>query len=687
MRKGDQRGVPMEPSRPKGGKRIDPERSGNGLGWPFGSRPDARHLSLAVFLAVWTAFAAMIAVPTVLSARRSYDASLATAREDVTQVAALAARFTESTFGVIDVVLRRLSEIAAEKDIDRAGDDKVCPSLVCANYERQSPYLLLAFARANGDVLVSRSTLPRLSVADRDYFLAQRERDTGLFVGAPRRSPFMQGLVLPMSRRLSSEIGDFRGIVAAGVSVDLVRTVIRGLGGGRADAVVLLRADGRPLVDWTASAMEGHDGATEWSGEPPCKMAGPESAPDSIASTASVGLGNLSVAVCRSTSSALRPWREEVFRIAAVEALLLLVPVLAFPTARRRLRRHLQKQSGLSGLVAGSSDVQFIIALRPNGLFVLEALTFSKAHEWGLPTARLVGRTTQELFPPEEAELVEADYRAVLDSGETRRIQREIRLGGRRFVWSTVLVPMRDIGGHGHIYGAATDLGGEGTLRDGLRRFTEDALNREDNERRRIARELHDTTGQNLIAAGLELGAAERGLVDPPPQVSAALAQARALVDASVTELRTLSYVLYPALLDEAGLSTALQTLAEGFGRRAGVQVTVSVADGLVGRRWAPEVELALYRIAQEALTNVQRHAPAKSAHIALLMSAPGYLGLTVEDGDRTGGHRSVPPVVEGAGIRAMRDRLEALGGSLAVMPRNDGFLVTATVPTGADPS
>lgn len=676
----------MEPSRSRRRRLFGQERSGDTsrrLPW---SRLEARPLTLALLFGVWAAVAVTMAVPTVLWAKRSHDAALSLAQDEVAQVAASGARFTESTFGVVDVVLRRLSEIASERDIDRASDDNVCPSLLCANNERLSPYLLLAFARPNGDVLVHGTKLPRLSVADRDYFLAQRAGDAGLFVGASRRSPFMQGLVLPMSRRLSSGTGVFRGIVAAGISVDLLRTVFRGLGTGRADAVSLLDAEGRPSVDWTASAVDGDPPPTGRTGEPPCRPAGPGSSPDEITSTVQVGLGGLSVTVCRSPHGALRRWREEVFRVAAGEALLLLVPVLAFPAVMRRRRRRRQRETGLSGLVAGSSDVQFIVALKPNGQFVLEALTFSKDLGWGLPSARLIGRTTRELFPPEEAERVEADYRSVLASGKTRRIEREIQLGDHRFVWSSVLVPLQEAGGEGYIYGAATDLGGEGVLGDGLRRFAEDALHREDAERRRIARELHDTTGQNLIAAGFELAAAERGLVDPSPQVRAALAQTRALVDASVAELRTLSYVLYPALLDEAGLGTALQTLAEGFSRRAGVQVSVSVADGLVGRRWAPEIELALYRIAQESLTNVQRHSTTKAARIILRGGVPERLELTVEDGAGAppDGRSDAASIAEGAGIRGMRDRIAALGGTLTVSRHDGGIRVSAVFPEPA---
>lgn len=117
--------------------------------------------------------------------------------------------------------------------------------------------------------------------------------------------------------------------------------------------------------------------------------------------------------------------------------------------------------------------------------------------------------------------------------------------------------------------------------------------------------------------------------------------------------------------------------------------MTVSVADDLAGRRWLPEIETALFRVAQEALTNVQRHSTTKAARVFLVgAGASGHLELVIEDstGDRTSSDRSVPPLVEGAGIRGMRDRLEALGGTLAVEPRDGGFRVTARVPTGAGP-
>lgn len=637
----------------------------------------------ALLWSAWAACAAALVIPTAIWADRSREAALATARADVARATVSSARATENVIGLVDVFLKRLSEATDEAAPGRVRPDQICPSMVCSNNRRLSPYLIMAFARANGDVFVYGSELPLLSLADRDYFVGQRERDAGLYVGHPRRTPFVEGVFLPMSRRLASKDASFDGIVAAAFNTDLIRSVFQGQGIGRLDRVRLLDPGGHPLVDWSADAAAHAAG-------PACGPSGARPVTEAMASAVKLPVGGLTVDACRSTANALGPWREQVALVAGAEALLLLVSALVLPTFIRRRERHLRQQVGLRGLVAGSSDVQFIIAAKPDGRFVLEALTFTRGGELGRMSARLVGRTTREFFSPEDVDLVEADYRSVLASGQTRRTERRIRLGGGAFTWSTVLVPLSDGSGRGgYIFGAATELAAAdgGELEGGLRRFTEDVLRREDAERRRIARELHDTTGQNLIAAGFELAVVERGLKDAKPQVAAALAHARSLVDASVSELRTLAYVLHPALLDEAGLGVALPTLAEGFERRAGVRVTVAMAEDLTARRWSPEIEIALYRVAQEALTNVQRHSVTKAARVTLRPVSPGRLQLVVEDGPEAAAASgsAVPPPVEGAGIRGMRDRIEALGGSLTLTGQDGGLRIVATVPGRSD--
>ncbi|MFE1598318.1 histidine kinase [Methylobacterium sp. ID0610] len=608
-------------------------------------------------------------------ALQSRDRALAAARNDVARVADAGAGAMESLFGVVDLFLRRLSEATADGDLSGPGIDRVCPVLICADGRKPSPSMLMVFAQADGDVFVREPDEPRMSLVDRDYFRAQREEDSGLYVGAPRRSPVVEGVFLPMSRRLASPEGNFTGIVAAAINLDLFQAMFQGLGGAGVARLVLRAADGRVLVDWRAPGAADASGTGGAGEEAACAPSFAEPAPDRMTAWRKLRVGGLSVGTCRATAGALRPWGRQVLVAAGAGALLLLAPVLAYPAGSRYLRRH----EGWQGPTAGHSDFQFIIAARPDGRFVLEALTFGRAGEGSPGAASLVGRTARELFSAENADLVEADYRAVLASGKTRRIERRIRIDGAEFVWSTVLVPLREPGGRrAYIYGAVTDMTGNHGLERRLLGFMESALRREDEERRRIARELHDTTGQNLIAAGYELGVVERGFGDGPPRLRAALAQARALLDASVAELRTLSYVLHPPLLDEAGLALALRMLADGFQSRSGIAVALVLDPGMADRRWSPEIELALYRVAQEALTNVQRHAAAKEARIALRRTETGRLELVIEDG-ATGA--AATPVAEGAGIRGMRDRLEALGGTLSVTPREGGMRVAATVP------
>ncbi|MCJ2065293.1 histidine kinase [Methylobacterium sp. J-088] len=633
----------------------------------------------AAFWTVWAICAVSVTVSTLVWATRAREEALAAAHEDATRVSRSGVQFIENAFGVVDVLLKRLTEIAEEKDFDSASVDSLCPSLICSNFQRLSPYLLIGFVRANGELLTYGPDAQQMNFAEQDYFIAQKERDVGFFVGAPWRTPLIQGVGLPMSRRLSTKDGAFAGIIGAVINVDLVHAFFQGLGAGKADGITLRDDKGRRLIAWSAVDLGNEQGSAGTSGEPTCGSPSIRPSPDDITSTTQATVGGLSLDMCRSATNILRSWRTEVSLVAGTEALLLLGPALAFPALRRWWERRARQQMGLRGVVDEAFDVQFIIAAQSDGTFVLEALTLRLEGEGSRATAHLVGRTTRELFPLEDAEAVEAEYRGVLASGETRRVERRVNLGGSQFVWNTVLVPLGDAG-TGYIFGAATDVAGDGAFEGGLRRFTENVLRREDNERRRIARELHDTTGQNLIAAGFELGVADRGLVDPPPRVRAALTQARALIDASVAEVRTLSYVLHPALLDEAGLGLALATLADGFERRAGIQVRVSV-DEVAERRWARGVELALYRVAQEALTNVQRHSSTKRARLTLRPDASANLELTIEDGSGELPPGAAFPIVEGSGIRGMRDRLEALGGTLAVVRLTTGLRVTAKIP------
>ena len=205
-------------------------------------------------------------------------------------------------------------------------------------------------------------------------------------------------------------------------------------------------------------------------------------------------------------------------------------------------------------------------------------------------------------------------------------------------------------------------------------------LNAQDEERRRIARELHDSTVQELIAASLSLAQAEAALDQPGrARVGAAIAEARASLDRAKEELRTVSYLLQPPLLDECGLATALQVYVEGFSRRTGVEVAVTAPDSRVEVPRA--VETALFRVVQEALANVHRHSGAREALVRLSASAQELVLWIADDGRGMSVPGRGEGRTEGVGIPGMRARLRQLGGDLEIHSTSSGTSIRACVP------
>jgi signal transduction histidine kinase len=198
----------------------------------------------------------------------------------------------------------------------------------------------------------------------------------------------------------------------------------------------------------------------------------------------------------------------------------------------------------------------------------------------------------------------------------------------------------------------------------------------QDEERRRIARELHDGTAPDLVALSLDL----TRLVAMLPEGGEARRIAEgcaALCEQSLRELRTVTFALHPPVLEREGLVEALRWFAHGFGRRTGIAVGVEASAAGVGRL-PPEAELALYRVAQEALTNVHRHSTSPSARITLVASG-GQVRLTVADD----GTAPADWLTEGrgVGIPSMRERLRALRGRLELDTGPGGTTVSAVIP------
>lgn len=216
-----------------------------------------------------------------------------------------------------------------------------------------------------------------------------------------------------------------------------------------------------------------------------------------------------------------------------------------------------------------------------------------------------------------------------------------------------------------------------------LRELSGRLLRLQDDERRRIARDLHDTTGQKVVALTLELSMIEAKLGNLPPEVKTILQECRELADEVSTDIRTLSYVLHPPLLDEAGLYSAARWFVDGFVRRSRIKVELDLPPDL--GRMPQELELTLFRILQESLTNVHRHANSPNAWVKIALDKTSVT-LEVKDEGRVSKPIAVSTAEKsiellGVGVRGMQERVRQLGGRLELRSGSKGTVMRATLP------
>ncbi len=213
-----------------------------------------------------------------------------------------------------------------------------------------------------------------------------------------------------------------------------------------------------------------------------------------------------------------------------------------------------------------------------------------------------------------------------------------------------------------------------------LRRLSSRLLSMQDEERRRIARELHDGLGQELIAAKMTLdGTIVENAVREPVKMAAR--DASSLIDRAIQQVRNISHLLHPPLLDEVGLLSALQWYLDGFTKRSGIETSLDVQPPHFPRL-APELETATFRIIQEALTNVFRHSEARKSWVTL-MQQEGRIVVTVRDDGKGIGDRvaELQPGSIGVGIGGMKQRVQEFGGEFRVQNANPGTLLEVEIP------
>jgi PAS domain S-box-containing protein len=308
----------------------------------------------------------------------------------------------------------------------------------------------------------------------------------------------------------------------------------------------------------------------------------------------------------------------------------------------------------------------------------------------GVPPALHLGKTVREVIPG-LADEVEPRMLRVLASGMP--ILNEELCGpipGTPDLigyWNANYFPLRNEAGEIAQLGVViVDITKRRRAEESLRRLSGRLMELQDQERRRIARELHDGVGQALTAIKLNLALATQGLQG---SVSAkaldALRECEELASQCAVDTRTISYLLHPPLLDERGLASAVRWYIDGFARRSAIAVSLDLPEGET--RLVQQHETALFRVLQEGLTNIHRHSGSPTASVSLIRHRDN---LTLRISDQGHGMPASSlrachdaTCIPGVGIAGMRERMRQLGGQLDIESNERGTTVTATLPLG----
>jgi PAS domain S-box-containing protein len=303
---------------------------------------------------------------------------------------------------------------------------------------------------------------------------------------------------------------------------------------------------------------------------------------------------------------------------------------------------------------------------------------------------------------PEDRQAAIAYWERCVETGANYEAEYRLRSKDGTYRWFRArAVPIRD--GQENIvrwYGTCSDIHDskllEQAIRDNaakleqmveertadLRRLSVRLMTMQDEEHRRIARELHDGLGQELAVAKMVLdNALQQKSIQPE---SVACAEASSIINRAIQQVRTLSHLLHPPLLDEVGLLSAITWYVDGLEERSGIQASLDMQP-CEFPRLSPGLETAVFRIVQEALTNVFRHAEARRVWITLA-DKEGKIFVTVRDDGKGIGKRvtELQPDSIGIGISGIKQRAKEFGGELRIVNMKPGTLVEVVIPSSA---
>jgi PAS domain S-box-containing protein len=352
----------------------------------------------------------------------------------------------------------------------------------------------------------------------------------------------------------------------------------------------------------------------------------------------------------------------------------LLLSLAQFASAAYQSVTSFDVSKQLAAIVESSDDA--IVSKNLDG--VISSWNRSAERLFGYTAEEAIGQNITLIIPPdrrdEEVGILEKLRRGErVDHFETVRMHKD----GTKLDISLTISPVKD--STGRVVGAskvARDISERKRAEQAHKEAELSArlLQVQDEERRRIARELHDGVGQLLAAVGMNVAQVVREKDKLSPAAARSAEDMRLSVERASAEIRTVSYLLHPPMLDEIGLPTALRWYADGFAERSKINLAVEVASDFP--RLIQDYELSLFRIAQECLTNIHRHSASFTAFIRLAR-ADGKIELEIRD-EGKGINQDIQSKINsgasvGVGFRGMQERVRLIGGKLTVHPNPNG--------------